>query len=114
MHHTVAKCGHMTFGQCWMVNNEICRHMVKPNISECGHYDILIPCFEQGNLSSGEISLKYCEDPCGSDSRPTSLKEERGCGHSCFPHGSCQKCFGGVYHVRCEMPCGRQLVCGHL
>ncbi|XP_021953554.2 NFX1-type zinc finger-containing protein 1 [Folsomia candida] len=106
--HTVPACGHVNVFSCSEIPDQSkCKTLVKSrNRSSCGH-TVSVPCNVANTLSPDEV-LAYCGQKCDY----TFPETYGGCGHKCS--GTCGSCSGGRFHVKCDSPCGRSLVCGHV
>ncbi|XP_021964846.2 NFX1-type zinc finger-containing protein 1-like [Folsomia candida] len=106
--HTVPICGHVNVFSCSEIPDQAkCKTLVKSkNRSPCSHA-VYVPCNVANTLSSDEV-LAHCSQKCGY----TFPETDGGCGHKCS--GTCGTCSGGRFHVKCDSPCGRLLVCGHV
>ena len=85
-------CGHRCQSKCGESCTEKCREIVKKTDWPCGHH-VSIACSATPN---------DCFHPC-----ETTLE----CGHTCS--GTCGECRMGRIHKRCQLHCGRVLICSH-
>ena len=85
-------CGHRCQSKCGESCTEKCREIVKKTDWPCGHH-VSIACSATPN---------GCFHPC-----ETTLE----CGHTCS--GTCGECRMGRIHKRCQLHCGRVLICSH-
>ena len=85
-------CGHRCQSKCGESCTEKCREIVKKTDWPCGHL-VSIACSATPN---------DCFHPC-----ETTLE----CGHTCS--GTCGECRMGRIHKRCQLHCGRVLICSH-
>ena len=85
-------CGHRCQSKCGESCTEKCREIVKKTDWPCGHH-VFIACSATPN---------DCFHPC-----ETTLE----CGHTCS--GTCGECRMGRIHKRCQLHCGRVLICSH-
>ena len=85
-------CGHRCQSKCGESCTEKCREIVKKTYWPCGHH-VSIACSATPN---------DCFHPC-----ETTLE----CGHTCS--GTCGECRMGRIHKRCQLHCGRVLICSH-
>ena len=87
------KCGHRCLASCGEPCTTKCKEHVKKSDWPCGH-DVTTTC----SATPGD-----CPFPC-------EVKLE--CGHKC--KGTCGSCRMGRVHKRCNLRCGRILVCSHV
>ena len=85
-------CGHRCQSKCGESCTEKCREIVKKTDWPCGHL-VSIACSATPN---------DCFHPC-----EATLE----CGHTCS--GTCGECRMGRIHKRCQLHCGRVLICSH-
>ena len=85
-------CGHRCQSKCGESCTEKCREIVKKTDWLCGHL-VSIACSATPN---------DCFHPC-----EATLE----CGHACS--GTCGECRMGRIHKRCQLHCGRVLICSH-
>lgn len=121
----ILRCGHEQKVPCSMPESDFCCQEPCPKILKCGHrcshlcgedcarlcsamVTVKLKCGHNQQVKCGNVEdLKYdlpvkCTTKCG-----TILD----CGHPC--PGSCDSCFEGRFHERCQQPCKRLLICSH-
>ncbi|EHB05998.1 NFX1-type zinc finger-containing protein 1 [Heterocephalus glaber] len=122
---TIPQCGHKQMVPCSMPESDFCCQEPCPKVLRCGHrcshacgegcvqlcpemVTVKLKCGHNQQVKCGNVAdLKYdmpveCTTKCG------IILD---CGHPC--PGSCHSCFEGRFHVRCQQPCKRLLICSH-
>ncbi|XP_045385200.1 NFX1-type zinc finger-containing protein 1 [Lemur catta] len=122
---TIPQCGHKQMVPCSMPASDFCCQEPCPKVLRCGHncshpcgedcvrlcsrmVTVKLKCGHRQQVKCGNVEdLAYglpvkCTTKCG-----TILD----CGHPC--PGSCNSCFEGRFHERCQQPCKRLLICSH-